>query len=111
MADGELVAAGTLIRIRTTGGGGWGDPLERDPSLVARDVRWGKVSREAAAADYGVVITGPADGPVAGEEATRGLREQMRASRPASRPFFDRGPGYATLAGGQAAAQVDWLSQ
>ncbi|HUZ36962.1 MAG TPA: hydantoinase B/oxoprolinase family protein [Streptosporangiaceae bacterium] len=111
LADGEYLAAGTLIRIRTTGGGGWGDPLERDPSLVARDVRWGKVSREAAAADYGVVITGPADGPVAGEEATRGLREQMRASRPASRPFFDRGPGYATLAGGQAAAQVDWLSQ
>jgi hypothetical protein len=29
MADGEFVPAGTLIRIRTTGGG-WGDPLERD---------------------------------------------------------------------------------
>ena len=44
LADGEFVPAGTLIRIRTTGGGGWGDPLERDPALVARDVRWGKVS-------------------------------------------------------------------
>ncbi len=44
LADGEFVPAGTLIRIRTTGGGGWGDPLARDPALVARDVRWGKVS-------------------------------------------------------------------
>ena len=65
LADGEFVPAGTVIRIRTTGGGGWGDPLERDPALVARDVRWGKVSRAAAAADYGVVLTGPAGDPVA----------------------------------------------
>ena len=32
-------AAGEVIRIRTTGGGGWGDPLDRDPALVVRDVR------------------------------------------------------------------------
>jgi N-methylhydantoinase B len=111
LADGEFVPAGTLIRIRTTGGGGWGDPLARDPALVARDVRGGKVSRTAAAADYGVVITGPADDPAADEEATRGLRERQRAARPAARPFFDRGPGYATLSGGQSAADVDWLDR
>jgi N-methylhydantoinase B len=111
LADGEFVPAGTLIRIRTTGGGGWGDPLARDPSLVARDVRGGKVSRAAAAADYGVVITGPVDDPAADEEATRGLRERQRAARPAARPFFDRGPGYATLSGGQSAAEVDWLDR
>jgi len=109
MADGEFVPAGTLIRIRTTGGGGWGDPLDRDPALVARDVRWGKVSREAAAADYGVVLAGPADDPVADGEATGALRDDMRAARPGARPFFDRGPGYAVLSGGQAAAEVDWL--
>ena len=39
LADAEPVAAGEVIRIRTTGGGGWGDPLERDPALVVRDVR------------------------------------------------------------------------
>jgi N-methylhydantoinase B len=60
LADAEFVPAGTLIRIRTTGGGGWGDPLDRDIDLVVRDVAWGKVSRENAAADYGVVILGDA---------------------------------------------------
>ncbi len=109
MADGEFVPAGTLIRIRTTGGGGWGDPLERDPALVARDVRWGKVSREAAGADYGVVLTGPADDPVVDAEATGRLRGDLRAGRPDARPFFDRGPGYGVLSGGRAAAEVDWL--
>jgi N-methylhydantoinase B len=109
LADGEFVPAGTLLRIRTTGGGGWGDPLERDPDLVARDVRWGKVSRHRAAADYGVVITGPADDPVADGPATGSLRTRLRADRPAAPPFFDRGPGYARLSGGAAAAEVDWL--
>ena len=109
MADGEFVAAGTLIRIRTTGGGGWGDPLERDPALVARDVRWGKVSAAAAVADYGVVLTGPEDDPVVDGEATGRLRGDLRAGLPDARPFFDRGPGYGVLSGGRTAAEVDWL--
>ncbi len=109
LADGEFVPAGTVIRIRTTGGGGWGDPLERDPALVARDVRWGKVSRAAAAADYGVVLTGSGDDPVADDDATRRLRDSQRSARPAEAPFFDRGPGYGVLSGGRTAASVDWL--
>jgi N-methylhydantoinase B len=109
LADGEFVAAGTVIRIRTTGGGGWGDPLERETGLVVRDVAWGKVSRAAAATDYGVVISGPPGEPVAEAEATRALRERLRAERPAAAPFFDRGPGYAALSGGGTAAEVDWL--
>ena len=109
LADGEPVAAGTLIRIRTTGGGGWGDPLEREVALVVRDVLWGKVSRAAAASDYGVVITGPPDGPAADGEATRALRSLLRARRPPREPFFDRGPGYPRLSGGRAAAEVDWV--
>ena len=108
LADGERVPAGTLIRIRTTGGGGWGDPLERDVDLVVQDVAWGKVSKDGAAADYGVVITGPQDEPSADREATQALRARMRAERPPDQPFFDRGPGYARLAGTEAAA-VDWL--
>ena len=114
LADGEFVPAGTLIRIRTTGGGGWGDPLHRDPVLVARDVRWGKVSAAAAAAAYGVVLSGPdadAAGSVVDEPATVRLRETMRAERPEQRPFFDRGPGYARLAGGAGSADVDWIEE
>ncbi|MGI8420732.1 MAG: hydantoinase B/oxoprolinase family protein [Gaiellaceae bacterium] len=37
----------------TAGGGGWGDPAERDPQRIADDVADGKVTREAARADYG----------------------------------------------------------
>jgi N-methylhydantoinase B len=109
LADGDFVPAGMLIRIRTTGGGGWGDPLARDPGLVARDVRWGKVSRECAVADYGVVITGPQDDPEPDASATRELRTRLRAARPEARPFFDRGPGYAVLADGATSAEVDWM--
>jgi len=108
LADGEFVAAGTLIRIRTTGGGGWGDPLDRDVALVVRDVAHGKVSRAGAADDYGVLITGPDDSPGADMGGTLLLRSKMREERPESQPFFDRGPGYARLAG-VAAAEVDWL--
>ena len=108
LADAEFVPAGTLIRIRTTGGGGWGDPLDRDVDLVVRDVAWGKVSRTAAAADYGVVISGPDDLPAADIAGSTSLRMKMRQLAEERRPFFDRGPGYARLAG-VGAAEVDWL--
>ena len=49
LADAEPVLAGQVIRIRTTGGGGWGDPLERPYDEVERDLRWGKVSFDGRA--------------------------------------------------------------
>ncbi|MFA6574382.1 MAG: hydantoinase B/oxoprolinase family protein [Nocardioides sp.] len=108
LADAEPVRAGELIRIRTTGGGGWGDPLARDPALVVRDVRWHKVSPAAALTSYGVVLTGEGDDLGYDEAATAA----ERAARPAaSEAFFDRGPGYARLAGGAAYASVDVLTQ
>jgi N-methylhydantoinase B len=88
LCDDEPIAAGEIVRIETTGGGGWGDPLDRDPELVAVDVLQGKVSAEAAAADYGVVVGDP--------EATRRSRQELRDRR-GEPAFFDRGPGYATL--------------
>jgi N-methylhydantoinase B len=109
LTDGEFVPAGTIIRIRTTGGGGWGDPLDREPDLVARDVLWRKVSRGAAAAEYGVVIIGPPDSPEVNTAATRLRRQRLQGQRAARRPFFDRGPGYAVLAGGRTEADVDWV--
>ncbi|HET7659150.1 MAG TPA: hydantoinase B/oxoprolinase family protein, partial [Oryzihumus sp.] len=100
--------AGEVIRIRTTGGGGWGDPLERPYDEVQRDLRWGKVSFEGARTDYGVVATGTKDEPVIDTAASDALRAERRADR-GEQPFFDRGPGYATLAAGATAADVDWL--
>jgi N-methylhydantoinase B len=108
LADAEPVRAGELIRIRTTGGGGWGDPLSRDPEFVVRDVVWRKVSPEAALADYGVVLTGSLDADDLGydADATASRRSGRSAS---SAPFFDRGPGYARLAGGATEAEYDRL--
>jgi N-methylhydantoinase B len=53
--------AGALLRYLTAGGGGWGDPFEREPERVLRDVRDGYVTIEGAARDYGVVVTGDPD--------------------------------------------------
>ncbi len=62
-ADAEPGRAGEVIRIRTTGGGGWGDPLERPYDEVLRDVAWGKVSLAGAWEDYAVRVS-PAPGSV-----------------------------------------------
>ena len=50
------IRRGQKVRLETPGGGGCGDPAERDPTLVARDVRLGYVTREAARRDYKVVL-------------------------------------------------------
>ncbi|MGH8961803.1 MAG: hydantoinase B/oxoprolinase family protein [Jatrophihabitantaceae bacterium] len=107
LVDAEFLPAGTLVRIRTTGGGGWGDPLERSADAVVRDVLWGKVSRQAARDDYGVVVIGTDDSPAVDVDATAALRDSLRAGRTGDEPFFDRGPGYARLSGGATSAEVD----
>jgi N-methylhydantoinase B len=95
-----------VIRIETTGGGGWGDPLERDAARVALDVLQGKVSRAAAGDDYGVVFRRDDGDPVVDQAATDELRARLAAER--GRPaMFDRGPGYPVLAGGATHAEVD----
>ena len=102
LVDDQPLPAGTLVRIETTGGGGWGDPLEREIALVSLDVLQGKVSVTSARADYGVVCS--EDG-IVDESATNALRSAMRARR-GSLPFFDRGPGYRQLSG-RDSAEVD----
>jgi N-methylhydantoinase B len=110
LAEAEPVRAGEVIRIRTTGGGGWGDPVERPVDEVARDVRWGKVSVTGALDDYGVVLARHGDGTVTVDERqTRESRDAVRARRPARSPFFDRGSGFPQLAAGATHAEVDFL--
>jgi N-methylhydantoinase B len=70
------IAAGDRIRVSTPGGGGYGDPLERDPALVRRDVARGYYSVEQVADLFGVVIVGGAVDPV----ATAALRAHRRAA-------------------------------
>jgi N-methylhydantoinase B len=109
LADAEPVRAGEVIRIRTTGGGGWGNPLDRPYEDVLRDVRWRKVSIEGARTSYGAVVTGTVDEPAIDQGASDLLRQRLHGERPEAEPFFDRGPGYAQLAGGATAADVDWI--
>ena len=74
-----MIENGDVFRHELAGGGGWGDPLERHPSDVLRDVRNELVSAEAARTGYGVIVDTEAwrvdiDG-------TSALREQIRSSR------------------------------
>jgi len=55
---GISLAKGSRVVARTSGGGGYGDPLERDPNLVRKDVLDGYVSRETGDDVYGVILIG-----------------------------------------------------
>jgi N-methylhydantoinase B len=85
------VAPGDVLHFVTWGGGGWGDPLQRDPALVELEVRRGLVTADGARR-YGVVLAGDGDGGGVDADRTSALREQMRAARPAELPVFDMGP-------------------
>lgn len=109
LSDAVPVKAGEVIRIRTTGGGGWGDPLTRPYEEVERDLRWGKVTFAGALRDYGVVAIGDKDQPlidVAASDSERAKRQKLKSG---DEPFFDRGFGYHSLSGGRDYAEVDFL--
>ena len=92
--DQVKVAPGDRLIFQTAGGGGWGDPLERDVDKVRTDVVRELVSADKARADYGVVLD-----PNTGEvdvEATRTLRAELRQRRGAT-ATFDFGPPLETL--------------
>jgi N-methylhydantoinase B len=86
--DGIVLKRGDLLRFETCGGGGWGDPLTRDPARVRQDVARGFVTPRGALEDYGVVLD-PATLDVA-KDAT----EDERARRAAPVALIDRGPGF-----------------
>jgi N-methylhydantoinase B len=65
--------------VRTGGGGGWGDPLERDPALVRADVLEELVSPQAARAQYGVALKTDL---TVDETETKILRDRIRSGRP-----------------------------
>ena len=71
------VAEGDTIAVSTPGGGGYGEPLQRDPALVSRDVKRGYYTREDAAARWGVALTGALEVDTA---RTAALRREPRAA-------------------------------
>ena len=70
---------GDALRLETPGGGGYGDPLERNVELVVEDVRREYYDRPAAARQYGVVMHPTT--PEADLQKTAELRAQMRHER------------------------------
>lgn len=55
--DDIQVTPETVIEVVTAGGGGYGDPKDRDPALIARDIAQGKISPEEAVRVYGCAST------------------------------------------------------
>ena len=80
----ESADRGDLLSFWAAGGGGYGDPLDRDPGKVLDDVLDDYVSIDGAARDYGVVIVEhdcrALDYRIDGE-ATEALRSRLRAQR------------------------------
>ena len=84
-SDDNLWQRGDLVRIYTAGGGGWGDPLERDPNRVLDDVKDGFVSLQSALDHYGVVVdaeTIEIDSP-----STEARRKEARLARGETKLF------------------------
>ena len=84
----ELQTGDIFVR-ETGGGGGYGDPLERDPHTVLDDVLDRKVSERSAKEDYGVVLT--ADGSAIDETATCKLRANKAKERGPIKWLYDFG--------------------
>lgn len=76
---GITLAPGDVVRMRSGGGGGFGDPLSRDPRLVAEDVRSGVVSPRTAEAGYGVVLDTDGHADASGTDHRRRLIRRSRS--------------------------------
>jgi N-methylhydantoinase B len=72
------MVAGDRVVLRSAGGGGYGDPLEREPERVADDLRLGYISAEVARQIYGVVV---AEGGTVDAAQTARLRRQIEMGR------------------------------
>jgi len=75
--SGFRLGSGDVVSMRTSGGGGYGDPLDRDPKLVLADVQQGYLSAARAEEAFGTVIRGGAIDAA----ATNRLRQDTRAQR------------------------------
>ncbi len=82
-AEWEPIAAGERIMYDYGGGGGWGDPLDRDPQAVLDDVLDEYVSVEGALRDYAVVLNGSLEDLTLSIDA--GATASARAARRAAR--------------------------
>ena len=92
---GHPIRRDDVVIIRASGGGGYGDPLDRDPEAVRADVEFGVVSVKRARDGYGVILS--PDNKV-DEKQTKALRDEKKAKRfhlsatldPSFKPYIGR---------------------
>jgi len=94
-ASGLVLGQGDTFQFLCANGGGFGDPLDRDPASVARDVALGRITAAEAADAYGVVLGDAA--------ATAARREELRLARlaralPPAQPTAGAAPSGDALA-------------
>ena len=96
MCDTVTVPSKDSVRIVTTGGGGWGDPLKREIDKVVYDLQCGLISENAAREQYGVVVYLEGRKWIADLDKTSILREKMANSNE-NLPMFDRGDEFKRI--------------
>lgn len=90
-AEGVVLKRGDLLRFVTSGGGGYGDPFEREPERVLDDVMDGFVTVKVAREDYGVVTD------ASGRRIDAIATSELRATRRQFIGLFDRGPTFEQM--------------
>jgi N-methylhydantoinase B len=89
-SNGTPLAEGDVMKMACSGGGGYGDPLEREPAQVCADVAEGFVSARVAEDVYGVIVREGGTGPQVDEAATRACRDDVRGARRSWTPVTER---------------------
>jgi N-methylhydantoinase B len=82
--QGFRFGPGDRFVFRCGSGGGWGDPLDRDPSAVEADLRLGRLDQQVASEIYGVV---PGDSEATATLRGELLERRLAVARPASHPL------------------------
>ncbi len=96
MCDTVVVPPNSSVRVVTTGGGGWGDPLDREVERVVYDLQCGLITQQSAHDDYGVVVNLDGRKWKADTDATERHRTALREKRGAL-PMFDRGGAFEAM--------------
>jgi N-methylhydantoinase B len=100
VSAGLVIHAGEIVNVRLQNGGGYGDPLLREPAAVQQDLSTGAVSPETARSVYGVVSRdGELDLAATGE-----LRDEIRAQRRERM----QAPGVSTASTGLPTTDARW---
>lgn len=101
---GAIIKAGEIVNVRLQNGGGYGDPLDRAPERVLKDLLDGAVTPATAREIYGVV----ADGQQVDEAATAARRREIRDARLAAMVPPSADTATASVAAGDPDEGADW---